>query len=229
MLVCVKPLVTTYDGSEVRLLPGRSRVVERHPIALAHPECFKPVPGRPRGGRERVITSGASASMSPAPLPDEPRGLEMWRVRASAPRVVLANRPSRVRVRLSARAELVAALDRAPAGLEAGMLLRGASCAELVEAIDLGPLVIGDRDRLAFDFEQVPEDAIGDLHSHPGASGVPSARDLRAWSAARRGLGRDAWLGVVAVRTSRSWELVGWVVHAGLGAHDLAERAVIGP
>jgi proteasome lid subunit RPN8/RPN11 len=89
--------------------------------------------------------------------------------------------------------------------------------------IDMGDLVIGEHDRVRLDFAATPQ-AVGDVHSHPSSFGIPSRRDLRAWSALRRGLGLARYVGVIACGTSNGWALVPWIVRAH-GSRDVAERA----
>lgn len=81
--------MTFYDGREIRLVRGVSRVAEGHAIARRHSECFDTVPGTRHGASDayRVVArtpivelaEPKAASSSPRSALTH-RGLESWRL-----------------------------------------------------------------------------------------------------------------------------------------------------
>jgi proteasome lid subunit RPN8/RPN11 len=109
---------------------------------------------------------------------------------------------------------------------EAGLQLFGHAADGLIEILRVDRPSLGDRERLHFDFDQVDEDLVGDLHSHPTGSCLPSARDLSAWSRLRRSLHLSAYVGIIAVPLADGWQMMPYVVRFRSADRDVAERCV---
>jgi hypothetical protein len=95
----------------------------------------------------------------------------------------------------------------------------------LIEILRADRPSLGDHERLYFAFDQVVEDLVGDLHSRVAGNVLPSSSDLTAWSALRRSLGLELYVGIIAVRSGNHWTMLPWIVRQGIDDRDVAERA----
>jgi integrative and conjugative element protein (TIGR02256 family) len=248
MLVALKTFTTHYDGDEVRLLAGRSHVVEDHEIAKRHPECFKPEPGRVRGGRDRISSAGTASIVTAAPpRPSRVRGREPWRLLSGSPECAIAYRQSRTRVRLaaSARADLVAIAERTSGqdGAESGGLLFGSvsedlSLVEIVTVGGPGPKAIRESHRFQPDgkhdmalADRVRAESAGSIrelglwHTHPTIA-APSELDVSHF-AGMRGIIGNLYTALIAVPVADgAWRLEAFVVRSGF-AQDVCESAFV--
>jgi Prokaryotic homologs of the JAB domain len=256
MLVATRPLIARYDGAEVRIVPGRDHIAEGHEIVLAHPECFKPAPGR-RGGDRVAVSDGTCAvrpravapastpsAKSRATLPADLRGFERWRIpRTAAECGLTTEHVSRTHARISstAGAQMMGEVERTAAvdQNETGGLIFGSCCDGLLEALEAsgpGPNAVRGPASFQFDLEYNAQQTatmearglinIGEWHSHSHAAGTPSPEDLDCFAPRRKRLGLDQYLAVLAVQTRDDWTLVPWVIRPGFAGRDIAERAI---
>lgn len=240
VLEATRTFITRYAGAEVRLIAGRDQVAEDHELARRYPACFRPVPGAPAGARTSFAYSDAGPVVcTSSTLPAEPSGFERWRMARSTPGVAVSTRLSGTRVRFSspARVALLAEVKRGDGRTETGGVLFGSTGHELVEVLAAsGP---GPGAGRGLDFyrsdgahdlavaEEMAErglSIVGEWHSHPRGSGMPSPEDLQTFSGRRRALDLERYLTVLAAQTRAGWELVGWVTRAA-GKVDICRPA----
>jgi integrative and conjugative element protein (TIGR02256 family) len=244
MLVATKSFISVYAGREVRLIAGRSHVIEGHELVRRFPGYFKPARGR-RGARDRTTTSG-TVSVRPVNAPRPDFGREAWRLPPRVATCVLRDRPSiTTRIRLPARQSLFTIADRTTGvdGLESGGLLFGPPHADgLVEVLSAsapGPEAVRERDLyrpdLGHDLELAESArlagggatlAIGFWHVHPSGWRSPSRTDLESFPVWRREvLQVQRLVALILVPEGRSWAIEAFTVRAGFGGLDIAERS----
>jgi hypothetical protein len=69
MLRATRTFITADTYAEIRVVKGRTHIADGSPLALSHPESFEPVPGRPPGARERVMSmNGGTTTMTTPPV-----------------------------------------------------------------------------------------------------------------------------------------------------------------
>jgi hypothetical protein len=228
MLEAIHSFTAQYDGELVQVRSGRTRVIEGHPIALEHPDCFEPLRGERRPARDRIHAGGtAHLRTATVALPSQPRHLESWRLlgRSRSCRVGYRDSATRLRFTAEARAGVLAELELGDPGRETGAILYGAAHETLIEilaAVGAGPHAVRERSLFRFDPEWCRERdlemaargllPIGEMHSHPNGGGAPSPADLEAWHA--RGAAFPAYLGLIATLCRAGWQLTPWVVRA---------------
>jgi hypothetical protein len=251
MLVATRNLIVRYGREEVRLIAGRTRLVDGHDIAKAHPEAFERIDGTSRHARERIIgiaPDEGSANGDNIPVRRPPIGtkksLEAFRVQIPG----LSERQSRCRIRMSAEAKSrifdVVRDSSEKDGLESGGLLFSyvpttPDFLEVIGASGFGPAAIRKRHSLIPDSahqaalileaEEAGLICCGEWHSHPpGSDGASyrtlSEQDLVVMSRRRALSGAAAYLSVLAVRDAGRWDLQAWVISEGVG-RDRAEQA----
>jgi hypothetical protein len=255
MLQATRSFITLYDGEEVRIHAGRSRVAAGHPIVTSNPDSFQEIPGQPRGSRERTIAghSGSATMTTPAPPADLRRdlGIEPWRIseQSRATRLSYAAGATRIRLAASARREILRIISETTAvdGLEIGGTLSGPPLArngtvmELLTAYPTGPACKRSRSGFTPDVEhdiqladRVCQESGGaevlqaGWHTHPQGSREASGEggDLQAWNALRTEvLDVDRYAGLIVVPTSDGEWQFTGFVLGAGHRQDVAQRA----
>ena len=135
---------------------------------------------------------------------------------------------NRVRFAANVRSLAVLVLQELGRDREAGLQLFGGVTDGLVEIMRIGEGTLGDHERLAFDFSTVPDDLVGDIHSHPSRNVLPSPTDLTAWSELRRSMKLETYAGVITCPSvNGEWTMVPWLVRQGSDGRDVAERCAL--
>ncbi len=250
MLVCTRPLLATdrYTG-EARLIPGRSFVDSEHDIARRYPSHFAPAGDRGRRTRTAVRMTPPMATIQRLrTLPTEPRRWGQWQLPASTERCELRldePSPTPLRFTATARAELIAELDRADHECETGGLFYGGSSRKLVDvvrAMGAGPNAHRGPHSFSFDPEFIRQaDAematlglqrSGEFHSHVAPDARLSKPDLDCFAAMRHQLEVPAYAVVLAVAVRAGWNLEPFLIERGLrldGLDAVCRRATISP
>jgi proteasome lid subunit RPN8/RPN11 len=247
MLVATRSFVARDPfAGPVPVTAGKSFIAESHPIVLAHPDAFEPAAGRQRGAREATIGGGSARVLDHrASLPEQPAGLETWRLSSRSEACSLDTAPGEARVWLSdeVRDELLTEAKRSVADrVETGGLtfVRAHDRGQLVRVLAAsgpGPNAERTPTTFAYDIEHNRQvtaamaarglSLCGEWHTHPSGAGRASDADLDAWAERRRTLGLDRYIAAIVTETRAGWLIVPYLVTRGGFGRDVAERAIV--
>jgi hypothetical protein len=252
VLQCIRNLITSDgNGSEVRLIAGRSHVSADSSYARAYPEHFRAAPGETGRARERTLAMHSGTATIRTPAPPAGLGVEPWRIseQSRSTRLSYGTAPVRVRLSAEARATILQIISQTTErdGLEVGGVLSGPpfvranGMMELVHGHGPGPNCQRSRSGFTPDIEhdvkladEIAEGSGGaeivqaGWHTHPQGNRSASGEggDLEAWRALRTEVfDCDVYAGLIAVPTSTGgWQFEAFLLGSG-HRQDLAQRA----